>query len=190
MATAALLPAATNDLSTSLQKGLFEEEANHNLGAAIQAYQAVVTQLDDARNLVATAVFRLGECYRKQGKTNDAIAQFERILRDFSDQSTLVTPSREKLAALGSPGIASAKSSSAPQGFPASGTDSTETEQVRKIQEMIKNSPDLINANEHGVAPLHTAAEQGQIVVARFLLANGADIEAKPEPGSAGPTSR
>src|SRR5258706_5649855 len=101
VATAALLPAATNELSTALQKGLFEEEANHNLSAAIQSYQSVITQLDEERNLAATAVFRLGECYRKQGKTNDAIAQFDRILRDFSDQPPLVTPSREKLAALG-----------------------------------------------------------------------------------------
>ena len=48
--------AATNDLSTMLQKGLFEEEANHNLSAAIQAYQSVVSQLDEDRKLAATAV--------------------------------------------------------------------------------------------------------------------------------------
>jgi hypothetical protein len=30
--------AATNDLSATLSKGLFEEEANHDLGAAIQMY--------------------------------------------------------------------------------------------------------------------------------------------------------
>src|SRR5258707_4852534 len=109
VATTALLPAATNDLGTALQKGLFEEEANHNLSAAIQAYQSVVTQLDEDRNLAATAVFRLGECFRKQGKTNDAIAQYQRILRDFSDQPTLVAPSRAKLAPLGSPATFSAR---------------------------------------------------------------------------------
>src|SRR5438477_8366812 len=96
-----LASAATNDLSAILQKGLFEEEANHNLPAAIQAYQAVVNQLDDARKLAATAVFRLGECYRKQGKTNEALAQYERIARDFSDQATLVTLSRQSLVGLG-----------------------------------------------------------------------------------------
>src|SRR5215472_14285218 len=65
-------PAATNDPALALQKGLFEEEANHDFNAAIRAYQAVVKQFDQDRKLAATAVFRLGECYRKQGNTNEA----------------------------------------------------------------------------------------------------------------------
>ncbi len=100
-----LLPtaqAATNDISALLQKGLFEEEGNHNLAEAMRAYQAVIGQMDEARGLAATALFRLGECYRKQGKTNEAVAQYERLVRDFSDQSTLVTLSWQNLAGSGS----------------------------------------------------------------------------------------
>src|SRR5208337_3088392 len=41
--------AATNDLTTAIQRGLFEEEANQNLGAAIQAYQSVANQFDKDR---------------------------------------------------------------------------------------------------------------------------------------------
>src|SRR5512135_2093725 len=96
------LGAATNDLTTTLQRGLFEEEANQNLGAAIQAYQSVANQFDKDRKLAATAIFRLGECYRKQGNTNDAAAQYERVLREFSKQRTLVNLSRQNLALLGS----------------------------------------------------------------------------------------
>src|ERR1035438_9361084 len=96
------LTAATNDLTTAIQRGLFEEEANQNLGAAIQAYQSVANQFDKDRKLAATAIFRLGECYRKQGNTNDAATQYERILREFSDQPTLVTLSRQSLAGMGS----------------------------------------------------------------------------------------
>ncbi|MBI3415627.1 MAG: ankyrin repeat domain-containing protein [Verrucomicrobia bacterium] len=77
-----------------LQKGLYEEEANHNLKAAIEAYQALVTQFDAQRAATATAVFRLGECYRKQGKTNEAAAFYQRILRDFADQTELARLSR------------------------------------------------------------------------------------------------
>src|SRR5882762_6023769 len=80
---------ATNDVSGLLRKGLFEEEANHNLDAAIRAYESVVTQTEKNRQFAATAVFRLGECYRKQGKTNEANAQYQKILRDFSDQPEL-----------------------------------------------------------------------------------------------------
>ena len=100
-ASATLALAATNDLSSALQKGLFEEEANHNLEAAAQAYQSVAAQFDKDRKLAATAIFRLGEVYRKQGKTNEANAQYERILKEFSDQTELVKLSRT----LGASGI-------------------------------------------------------------------------------------
>ena len=101
---AVLLPLAVHaatDLSTALQKGLFEEEANQNLPAAIQAYQSLLAASDDQRKLAATALFRLGECYRKLGQTNDAIAQYQRVISDFSDQSTLTTLSRQNLRGLG-----------------------------------------------------------------------------------------
>src|SRR2546425_13349682 len=94
MTSAIVAPAATNDLSAALQRGLFEEEANHNLDAAIQAYQSVINQYDKDRKLAATAIFRLGESYRKQGKTNEATAQHERVLREFGDQTELATVSR------------------------------------------------------------------------------------------------
>jgi len=99
----ALARPATNDLSAALQKGLFEEEANHNLDAAIQAYQLIISQYDQDRKLAATAIFRLGESYRKQGKTNEANAQYARVSREFADQSELVTLSRANLAAAGQP---------------------------------------------------------------------------------------
>jgi tetratricopeptide (TPR) repeat protein len=122
--------AATNDLTTTLQRGLFEEEANQNLGAAIQAYQAVASQFDKDRKLAATAIFRLGECYRKQGNTNDAAAQYERILREFSDQPTLVTLSRQNLA-----GISSAPRTTA---APAVLSEAARQEQKRLLGEEIK----------------------------------------------------
>src|SRR5690348_4769430 len=101
LAAAMSLQGATNDLTTALQKGLFEEEANRNLEAAIQAYQSVASRFDQDRKLAATAIYRLGECYRKQGNTNDAATQFQRVVREFSDQSALATLSRQNLAAFG-----------------------------------------------------------------------------------------
>ena len=88
---------ATNEVSGLLQKGLFEEEANHNLDAAVQAYQGVVAQTDKDHKFAATAIFRLGECYRKLGKTNEANAQYQRVVREFPDQTELSTLSRQQL---------------------------------------------------------------------------------------------
>src|SRR5437764_4104060 len=118
---------ATTNLSAALQQALFEEEANHNLTGAIQSYQSLITQFDQDRKLAATAVFRLGECYRKQGNTNDAIAQYERVIRDFSDQSTLLNLSRQNLAALGI----------APPSPTSSTTTAAHAEQKRLLEEEI-----------------------------------------------------
>ena len=93
--------AATNNLTSLLQQGLFEEEANRNLDAAIASYQSLATQFDKDRQVAATAVFRLGECYRKLGKTNEAVLQYERIILEFPDQQTLATLSRQNLLGIG-----------------------------------------------------------------------------------------
>lgn len=286
--------AATNDLSGLLQKGLFEEEANRNLDAASAAYETLVKQFDQDRQIGATAVFRLGEVYRKQNKTNEAVLQYERIIRDFAEQTTLVTLSRQNLVGLGanhastealeqktSPPLAtdaatnaellshikslsqyelrqvlptlvpdqlliklleqqqteetklaalsvhvganypdviavkktlqkldeqiaarmngiikalelrvaaassttlSENSGNGSQAASATVVDEEETE-IRRIQEMIKNSPDLINGRAEGYGPLNTAALGGQLRVATFLLDNGADIN-KPTDGA------
>src|SRR3989440_8649371 len=88
---------AADGLTQTLQHGLYEEEANQNLDAAIKSYQAVIDQSQEQRKVVATALFRLGECYRKLGKTNEASAQYQRIIRDFSEQEQLVKLSREQV---------------------------------------------------------------------------------------------
>src|SRR5580698_6719341 len=84
-----LARAQTNDLTSLLQQGLLEEQANRNLDAAIADYQSLATQYDKNRQVAATAIFRLGECYRMEGRTNEAAAQYQRILSNFSDQQTL-----------------------------------------------------------------------------------------------------
>lgn len=96
-----LTASATNDFTSELQRGLFEEEGNHDLDAAISAYQSLAAQFDKSRPVAATAIFRLGECYRKLGRTNEAVAQYDRVVREFSDQQTLATLSRQNLAGLG-----------------------------------------------------------------------------------------
>src|SRR5688572_16716573 len=92
---------AADALTEALQKGLFEEEANQNLEAAIKAYQDVLGRAEEQRRIAATALFRLAECYRKQGKTNEASAEYRRLVRDYSEQSTLVNLSRQNLVGLG-----------------------------------------------------------------------------------------
>jgi ankyrin repeat protein len=186
LAGAMILRAATNDLTAALQKGLFEEEANRNLDAAISNYQALAMQFDRDRQIAATAIFRLGECYRKLGQTNEAVVQYQRIVREFSNQQTLATLSRQNLAGLGSVSKSDAEKTShlaSPESAAASAatvvTDDEEQE-IRRIRAMIQNSPDLINApvkiGDAQLTPLGHAANNGQLRVAQFLLDSGAEV--------------
>jgi ankyrin repeat protein len=116
-----------------LQKGLLEEEANHNLAAAVQAYQSVIDRFNAQRKDAATALFRLAECHRKLGKTNDAIAGYQRVIREFPDVQSLVDPSGKALTALGA-GVDRSTSSS----ISARAPTITNPEQLKLLQQEIQ----------------------------------------------------
>ena len=83
---------------TALENGLMAEEVNFDLDAAMRSYQAVISRFDDQRRIAATAIFRLGECYRKVGRLPEANAQYARIVREFSDQKRLKDLSEKQLS--------------------------------------------------------------------------------------------
>jgi len=277
-----IVQAQTNNLTALLQQGLFEEQANRNLDAAIADYQTLATEFGKDRQLAATAVFRLGECYRMQGKTNEAALEYKCIVNEFSDQTQLVMLSRQNLAGLvpsedptsrlirlreselseaAPPENSAAKLWDKVKNLPpdqlekviptlipdailtgllqqrgeaetklaqlgveystnypdylkqaavlktvnrqisekidgmmqalkmqaelsqtavaAATPSSDEDQEIQRIQQMIQNSPDLINApDEHGHTPLENAARFGWLRVAAFLLDHGADVNA------------
>jgi ankyrin repeat protein len=161
LGAAGLAVGATNDTATLLQRGLFEEEANHQLDAAIGDYKGAIEQFDHERQLAATAIFRLGECYRKLGRTNEANTQYERIVREFPDQPQLAQLSRAYLPS----GGGTATPSAAETGLPPD-----EEKFLREIQESVQTSPDLVNQE------LLDAVQKGYVSAAEFLLAHGADV--------------
>jgi tetratricopeptide (TPR) repeat protein len=84
-------------MAEALRKGIVEEDVNRNLDAAVQNYQSVVAQYDEDRKSAATALFRLAECYRKQGKNDQATAAYKRVVQEFADQTKLAEQSRSHL---------------------------------------------------------------------------------------------
>ncbi len=184
LCAATLAQAATNGLTEALQKGLFEEEANHNLNAAITAYQSLVGQFDKDRKLAATAVFRLGECYRKLGRTNAALAQYQRVVTEFTDQPTLVTLSRQNLASLGSAGPESAA--------PPAISPAARLESKRLLEERIKLAEqDVADTRKqfdvgHATQSDVRAKEQEVLELRQQMAA--LDLGA-PQPGAASPVA-
>lgn len=90
---------AAEDANSSFEQGMLEEEANHKLDAAIRNYRDSLSYLITNRQMLATAVFRLGECYRKEGKVSEARMQYRRVIRDFADQANLVQLSQQIVGA-------------------------------------------------------------------------------------------
>lgn len=196
----AFAQAQTNGLTSLLQQGLFDEEASHDLNAAIADYQSLARQFDKDRQVAATAIYRLGECYRKLGQTNDAAAQYQRILHDFSDQTTLATLSQQDLTGMGLAAPPRPATSSQPSEAPESlqqklqailAHSSTDTnsesigempddqdQEILRIKQMLQNSPDLINAPGNGSAypPLIQAAISDHLRVAQYLLDNNVNV--------------
>jgi tetratricopeptide (TPR) repeat protein len=90
--------AAQGKLADQLRKAIVEEEANQKLDTAIEAYTKILAQYDEDRKVAATALFHLAECSRKLGQKEKAIAAYQRVLREFTDQAALANASRNNLA--------------------------------------------------------------------------------------------
>lgn len=96
--TASLVVAfAADPLTEAFQRGLLAEESQRDLKAAAAAYDEVLRQADAQRELIATALFRRAEVRRRLGRTNEAEADYRRLLRQFAEQTNLMELARVRL---------------------------------------------------------------------------------------------
>ena len=75
-------------------------ETRGDYPAALRLFEQIAKGSD--RNLAARSLLYAGLCYEKLGK-REAQNAYERLIRDFADQSGLVTAARARLAALTPP---------------------------------------------------------------------------------------
>jgi cytohesin len=165
---------------TQLEKGLFEEQVQQNLPAAVEHYQSFLTQQETLRRNMAMAVWRLGEVYLKQGKTNEAHGQFRKLLQLYPDQTNLVAQASARLPTeerINKASGASAVSGGQPA-FPDEPPMTAEEEQeLRKVQAIAASSPDLLFAENPSEMPRsHVAAGKGHLRVLHFLLTKRPDV--------------
>ncbi|MCJ7681798.1 MAG: tetratricopeptide repeat protein [Candidatus Aminicenantes bacterium] len=88
-----------------LGAALHQEEVEGNLEAAIETYKKLLAEFPDNRPLAAQAQLHLGLCYEKLGEAQakEARIAYERVVRDFGDQTGIAAQARARLAALGNP---------------------------------------------------------------------------------------
>lgn len=80
---------ADSYLEGRIAQGIFAEESQSDLTAAMTAYRDVIRRFDEQRAHAAHAIFRLAEVYRRTGRQSEAKALYARLLSEFPDQVNL-----------------------------------------------------------------------------------------------------
>ena len=97
-----------NDL---FQQGLRKERSEGNYKGAIEIYRRVLKQYASDRKLAAKALLQIAQCQEREG-SKEARSSYERLIREFGDQTQAVGEARARIAALAVP------ASSAPRSGP------------------------------------------------------------------------
>jgi ankyrin repeat protein len=145
------------ELQSLLRDALYEEEARRDFTKAAASYESLLAKWAEQRPLAAAATFRLAEVRRKQDRKDDAIALYQRLVREFSDIEPHAKLSRENLVALGA-----AEPSS---NIAAAGMSDEEIKALSRLQKLAQESPDLLVGREFS----HACGE-GWLEVVQFLL--------------------
>jgi len=85
-----------NDL---FQKALVMERTEGNLPEAIKLYQRIVDRYAGDRKLAANALMQMAQCQERLGQA-EARKTYERLVRDYSDQTEQVQAARSRLTLL------------------------------------------------------------------------------------------
>ena len=87
--------------STLLQEGLYAEEVDGDLNAAIEIYEKIIADSSAQRSHIAQAMYRQGMCYLKKQNEQQAKIVFSKLVADFSDQTKVVNKAKPLLEELG-----------------------------------------------------------------------------------------
>src|SRR5580704_4395927 len=99
LAAAALTctPARAASTSELLQQGLYAEEVDGNISAAIKIYGQIIASSSAAPNQVAQALYRQGMCYMKIKDEASARTALEKLVADYPGQTDLIEKARPVL---------------------------------------------------------------------------------------------
>ncbi|MCP4258797.1 MAG: tetratricopeptide repeat protein [Planctomycetes bacterium] len=86
---------------TLLQEGLYAEEVDGDLDAAIKIYEQIIKDGSAQRSHIAQALYRQGMCYLKKQKEPQAKIVFSKLVEDYSDQTRVVKKVKPLLEELG-----------------------------------------------------------------------------------------
>jgi ankyrin repeat protein len=165
-----------------LEKGLFEEEVQQNYPAAAEHYSKFLQEQEKFRRNAAIALFRLAEVYRKQGKTDLAMARYQEVLQRYPDQTNVAAQARAQLPSPPPPppnrvplrSDLNSKTAANDSALPDAGSMHPEALFLRELRHYAATSPDLLHAKNG--ERLLIAAQSGWLSAVQFLLENGGNV--------------
>jgi TolA-binding protein len=80
--------------STLLQEGLFAEQVDGDIDAAIKIYEQLIAESSAQRSHIAQGMYRLGMCYLKKQDEQRAKEIFGKLVANYSDQTRVVNKVR------------------------------------------------------------------------------------------------
>jgi ankyrin repeat protein len=143
-----------------LRDALYLEEVKRDSDAAASAYAALIEGYTQQQQVAATAMFRLAEIRRIQGRKDESIALYQRLIAGFPQAVAEITIAKENLAALGGK-------------LPEVGVVAVDKEEL-ELQRLIKlnqSSPDLIHLE------LESAVNNGYLRIVKWLMKDLAVID-------------
>jgi len=84
-----------------LQEGLYAEEIDGDLDAAIKIYERIIQDGSAQRSHVAQALYRQGMCYLKKQQEQQAKLVFEKLITEYGDQTKVANKAKPLLQELG-----------------------------------------------------------------------------------------
>jgi len=87
--------------SVLLQEGLYAEQIDGDLDAAIRIYEQVIADTSAQRSHIAQAMYRQGMCYLKKQDEQQAKEVFRKLVANYSDQTKIVDKVKPMLDELG-----------------------------------------------------------------------------------------
>src|ERR1041384_4216957 len=98
------LVTAQNTAATMMEAARKTAVVDGDLEGAIKQYQAIVEMYAKTdRAAAATALVRMADAYQKLGRAAESEAAYERVVREFTDQTAAVSEARAALARVQSP---------------------------------------------------------------------------------------
>lgn len=129
--------ALAKSASVLLREGLYAEEVEGDLDAAVGVYRQIIADASAPREQVAQALYRLGVCHMKRKDELEARAAFGKLVADYGDQTQIVERVRPLLEELGNADPAALM----PPGTVAYVEIGSPGKQIETILNMLKDTP-------------------------------------------------